>query len=133
MLRIAAPAPTPSLWQRHARTASPPTPEGRVWLKNSPTSTIFSKVQGPGEVVSAPRTTCQRSALKGLVASIELLDEGGAPPAAVIGLPVGFVGAAESKVALMAAAPAPALTVLGRLGGSAITVAAVNSLASRSE
>jgi precorrin-8X/cobalt-precorrin-8 methylmutase len=54
-------------------------------------------------------------------------------PAAIIGCPVGFVGAAESKAALMAALPAPALSVEGRLGGSAITVAAVNALASRSE
>ena len=54
-------------------------------------------------------------------------------PAAIIGCPVGFVGAAESKAALMAAPPAPALAVEGRLGGSAITVAAVNALASRSE
>ena len=54
-------------------------------------------------------------------------------PAAIIGCPVGFVGAAESKAALMAASPAPALTVEGRLGGSAITVAAVNALASGSE
>jgi precorrin-8X/cobalt-precorrin-8 methylmutase len=64
---------------------------------------------------------------------LELLDAGAKPPAAVIGLPVGFVGAAESKAALMADPPAPALTVAGRLGGSAITVAAVNALASRSE
>jgi len=54
-------------------------------------------------------------------------------PAAIIGCPVGFVGAAESKAALMAAPPAPSLIVRGRLGGSAITVAAVNALASRSE
>ncbi|MCC8963570.1 precorrin-8X methylmutase [Bradyrhizobium sp. Pear76] len=54
-------------------------------------------------------------------------------PAAIIGCPVGFVGAAESKAALMAEPPVPALTVEGRLGGSAITVAAVNALASRSE
>ena len=54
-------------------------------------------------------------------------------PAAIIGCPVGFVGAAESKAALMADAPAPALIVEGRLGGSAITVAAVNALASRRE
>ena len=51
-------------------------------------------------------------------------------PAAIIGCPVGFVGAAESKAALMLAQVAPALTVEGRLGGSAITVAAVNALAS---
>lgn len=54
-------------------------------------------------------------------------------PAAIIGCPVGFVGAAESKAALMAAPPVPSVVVEGRLGGSAITVAAVNALASRRE
>jgi precorrin-8X/cobalt-precorrin-8 methylmutase len=62
-----------------------------------------------------------------------LEDEDCPRPAAIIGCPVGFVGAAESKAALMANPPAPALAVEGRLGGSAITVAAVNALASRSE
>ena len=62
-----------------------------------------------------------------------LEDESCPRPAAIIGCPVGFVGAAEAKAALMARAPAPALTVEGRLGGSAITAAAVNALASRSE
>lgn len=65
---------------------------------------------------------------------LNMLEDDDCPrPAAIIGCPVGFVGAAESKAALMAAQPAPALTVEGRLGGSAITVAAVNALASRSE
>lgn len=54
-------------------------------------------------------------------------------PAAIIGCPVGFIGAAESKAALMAAPPCPSVIVRGRLGGSAITVAAVNALASRRE
>ncbi len=54
-------------------------------------------------------------------------------PAAIIGCPVGFVGATESKAALMDDLPAPALIVRGRLGGSAITVAAVNALASQKE
>jgi precorrin-8X/cobalt-precorrin-8 methylmutase len=54
-------------------------------------------------------------------------------PAAIIGCPVGFVGAAESKDALWAAAPVPCCVVEGRLGGSAITVAAVNPLASSAE
>ena len=54
----------------------------------------------------------------------------GAPrPAAVIGIPVGFVGAAESKQAL-AASGLPYLVVHGRRGGSAMTVAAVNAIAS---
>jgi precorrin-8X/cobalt-precorrin-8 methylmutase len=65
---------------------------------------------------------------------LNMLEDHDCPrPAAIIGCPVGFVGAAESKAALMAAPPAPALTVEGRLGGSAITVAAINALASRSE
>lgn len=54
-------------------------------------------------------------------------------PAAIIGCPVGFVGAAESKDALWAEQPVPCCIVAGRLGGSAITVAAVNALASRAE
>ncbi|MDH2326064.1 precorrin-8X methylmutase [Cereibacter sp. SYSU M97828] len=62
-----------------------------------------------------------------------LLDPACPRPAAIIGCPVGFVGAAESKDALMEAPPVPSLIVRGRLGGSAITVAAVNALASRSE
>jgi precorrin-8X/cobalt-precorrin-8 methylmutase len=65
---------------------------------------------------------------------LNILEDDNCPrPAAIIGCPVGFVGATESKAALMAAPPAPALTVEGRLGGSAITVAAINALASRSE
>jgi len=61
---------------------------------------------------------------------LNMLEDDDCPrPAAIIGCPVGFVGAAEAKAALMAALPAPALTVEGRLGGSAITVAAVNALA----
>lgn len=65
---------------------------------------------------------------------LNMLEDPACPrPAAIIGCPVGFVGAAESKQALISAPPAPALIVEGRLGGSAITVAAVNALASRKE
>jgi precorrin-8X/cobalt-precorrin-8 methylmutase len=65
---------------------------------------------------------------------LNMLEDPACPrPAAIIGCPVGFVGAAESKDALMADPPAPALIVAGRLGGSAIAVAAVNALASRKE
>lgn len=65
---------------------------------------------------------------------LNMLKDANCPrPAAIIGCPVGFVGAAESKAALFVDPPAPALTIEGRLGGSAITVAAVNALASRSE
>ncbi|KAF0115567.1 MAG: precorrin-8X methylmutase [Rhodobacteraceae bacterium] len=65
---------------------------------------------------------------------LNMLEDPACPrPAAIIGCPVGFVGAAESKDALMEAPPVPSLIVKGRLGGSAITVAAVNALASRKE
>lgn len=63
---------------------------------------------------------------------LEMLDDGAPRPAAVIGLPVGFVGAAESKAAL-AAYDIPYLTLHGRRGGSAMTVAAVNALARDAE
>ena len=65
---------------------------------------------------------------------LNMLEDPGCPrPAAIIGCPVGFIGAAESKEALMQDNPCPAVIVEGRLGGSAITVAAVNALASRKE
>jgi precorrin-8X/cobalt-precorrin-8 methylmutase len=55
------------------------------------------------------------------------------PPAAVIGIPVGFVGAAESKEALLASALAPCVIVRGRRGGSAMAAAALNAVASETE
>lgn len=55
---------------------------------------------------------------------------GGPRPAAVLGFPVGFIGAAESKVALAQTPKLPFLTVHGRRGGSAMAAAAVNALAS---
>ena len=65
---------------------------------------------------------------------LNMLEDPACPrPAAIIGCPVGFVGAAESKDALIAAEVVPALVVKGRLGGSAISVAAVNALASWKE
>jgi precorrin-8X/cobalt-precorrin-8 methylmutase len=64
---------------------------------------------------------------------LELLDAGAPPPAAIIGMPVGFVGAAESKQALLDDGRVPSLVVLGRRGGSAMAVAAVNALASEVE
>ncbi|WP_409186031.1 precorrin-8X methylmutase [Amycolatopsis sp. VS8301801F10] len=64
---------------------------------------------------------------------LELLDEGVGAPAAIIGVPVGFVGAAESKVELAKRAPAPYLVVHGRRGGSAMAVGAVNAIASAAE
>ncbi len=63
---------------------------------------------------------------------LEMIEAGAPRPAAVIGIPVGFIGAAESKDAL-AATDLEHLVVRGRRGGSAITAAAVNALASEKE
>ncbi len=98
-----------------------------------------------GNTRSAAAVELWRSHLAGAVVAIgnaptalfhllNMLEDPACPrPAAIIGCPVGFIGAAESKAALMAAPPCPAVIVEGRLGGSAITVAAVNALASRKE
>lgn len=77
----------------------------------------------PGSVVAVG------NAPTSLFRLLELLDEGVAPPAAVIGIPVGFVGAAESKEALARDGRVPFVVVHGRRGGSAMTAAAINALA----
>ncbi|MFC0528430.1 precorrin-8X methylmutase [Phytohabitans kaempferiae] len=63
---------------------------------------------------------------------LEMVEEGAGRPAAVLGIPVGFIGAAESKRAL-AATDLEHLVVHGRRGGSAMTAAAVNAIASEEE
>jgi precorrin-8X/cobalt-precorrin-8 methylmutase len=61
---------------------------------------------------------------------LELVDSGAPRPAAILGIPVGFVGAAESKDELMTDSRGiPFLVVRGRLGGSAMAAAAINALA----
>ena len=65
---------------------------------------------------------------------LELLDEGAPKPALILGFPVGFVGAAESKIELAAnSRGVPYITLHGRRGGSAIAAAAVNALAKQEE
>lgn len=69
---------------------------------------------------------------------LELVLDGGPRPAAIVGLPVGFVGSAESKEALAEheladGAQIPWLTIHGRRGGSAMAAAAVNALATKAE
>jgi precorrin-8X/cobalt-precorrin-8 methylmutase len=69
-----------------------------------------------------------------LVHLLEMLDAGAPRPAAVVGVPVGFIGAAESMYSLAAhAAQVPYLVVRGRRGGSAMAASAVNALAREAE
>lgn len=65
---------------------------------------------------------------------LEMLDEGAPRPALILGLPVGFVGAVESKVELATKSRGvPFITLHGRRGGSAMAAAAVNALAQEAE
>ncbi|MFI6865568.1 precorrin-8X methylmutase [Nocardia sp. NPDC050406] len=64
---------------------------------------------------------------------LDMIDAGAPRPAAVLGIPVGFIGAAESKQALAEYGGVEFLTVRGRRGGSAITAAALNAIASEQE
>jgi len=106
---------------------------------------VAARAQAMGTTRSAAALELWRPHLAGAIVAIgnaptalfhllNMLEQADCPrPAVIVGCLVGFVGAPESKAALMADPPAPALTVEGRLGGSAITVAAINALASRSE
>ncbi|MDR5739373.1 precorrin-8X methylmutase [Caballeronia sp. LZ016] len=65
---------------------------------------------------------------------LDMIDAGAPEPALILGFPVGFIGAAESKALLAAdSRGVPYVTLLGRRGGSAMTAAAVNALASETE
>jgi precorrin-8X/cobalt-precorrin-8 methylmutase len=65
---------------------------------------------------------------------LEMLDEGAPKPALILGFPVGFIGAAESKAALAEnSRGVPFVALKGRRGGSAMTAAAINALATETE
>jgi len=106
----------------------PAVPELASWLGTTRTAAAL-ELWGPrlpGAVVAIG------NAPTALFRLLELVAEGAGKPAAVFGIPVGFVGAAESKQAL-ASSELEYLVVHGRRGGSAMTVAAVNAVASEDE
>jgi precorrin-8X/cobalt-precorrin-8 methylmutase len=119
-------------------------PVGNAVICTLEDSAVPDLAKAMGSTRSAAAMELWRPRLAGAVVAIgnaptslyrllEMLDEGVDRPAAVIGLPVGFVGAAESKEALMSDGRVPSLIVRGRRGGSAMAVAAVNALASDQE
>jgi precorrin-8X/cobalt-precorrin-8 methylmutase len=119
-------------------------PAGNHVLCTLPDPRVPALAEKLGTTRTAAATELWRDRLAGAVVAIgnaptalfhlmEMIAEGAPKPAAVIGMPVGFVGAAESKEALVAAGIVPALIVRGRKGGSAMAAAAVNALASDEE
>lgn len=111
-------------------------------LRDAQIATLATKLQSTR---SAAAIELWRDHLAGSVVAIgnaptalfhllEMLERGAPHPALILGMPVGFVGAAESKQALVASQlEIPYITVQGRRGGSAIAAAAVNALASEIE
>ncbi len=106
---------------------------------------IYELAKEMGNTRSAAALEHWRNQLDGAIVAIgnaptalfhllNMLEDPDCPrPAAIIGCPVGFIGAAESKDALWKDQPVPCMIVEGRLGGSAMTVAAINAIASRKE
>jgi precorrin-8X/cobalt-precorrin-8 methylmutase len=124
--RFRLPADNPALCTLHA----PEVPDLAAAMKNTRSAAALElwRPHLGGAVVAIG------NAPTALFHLLNMLEDPACPrPAAIVGCPVGFVGAMESKDALWAAQPAPCAIVQGRLGGSAITVAAINALASRAE
>lgn len=133
-----------------ARMVSEGVTRGRLPADNEVICTLHAEgihelARDMGNTRSAAALEHWRPRLQGAVVAIgnaptalfhllNMLEDPACPrPAAIIGCPVGFVGAKESKDALWADQPVPCCIVEGRLGGSAITVAAINAIASRAE
>ena len=97
----------------------------------------MAKAQGITRAMAAIRTFGQRihgavvaigNAPTALFALLELMEQEDIRPALIVGVPVGFVGAAESKAVLVEQSPVPFITVQGTKGGSPIAAATVNAL-----
>lgn len=110
------------------------------------TVTPIMALPGLDELARAKKTTRSRAGLESLAEQmsghimvignaptallglLDVLDQGAPPPALIVGMPVGFVNAAQSKE-LLRRSPWPHFTLLGRKGGSAVAAACVNALA----
>ncbi|WP_280458259.1 precorrin-8X methylmutase [Nocardia carnea] len=123
------------------RTRLPAGNDVLCWLRDPRVPDLAARL---GTTRSAAALELWRDRLEGAVVAIgnaptalfHLLDmvaAGGPAPAAVLGIPVGFVGAVESKEALTECSGLEYLTVRGRRGGSAITASALNAIASEAE
>jgi precorrin-8X/cobalt-precorrin-8 methylmutase len=119
-------------------------PRGNEVICTLDVPSVPSLAQKLGTTRSAAALELWRDRLDGAIAAIgnaptalfhllDMLDEIFARPACIVGVPVGFVGAAESKEALIADARVPFITLKGRKGGSAMAAAALNAIASEAE
>jgi len=109
-----------------------------VCLMNDPAVTAMAAKQGVtrarvavdmAAAIDGPVIFAIGNAPTALLRLLELMDAGQVTPALIVGMPVGFVNAAESKQALMAQSRVPYVAIEGRKGGSALAAATVNALA----
>jgi precorrin-8X/cobalt-precorrin-8 methylmutase len=119
-------------------------PRGNEVICKIDNPSVPSLAQKLGTTRSAAALELWRDRLDGAIAAIgnaptalyrllDMLDEMFTRPACIVGMPVGFVGATESKEALIADARVPFITIKGRKGGSAMAAAALNAIASEAE
>jgi precorrin-8X/cobalt-precorrin-8 methylmutase len=119
-------------------------PRGNEVICTLDAPSVPSLAQRLGTTRSAAALELWRDRLDGAIAAIgnaptalfhllDMLDNTSAWPACIVGMPVGFVGAVESKEALIANARLPFITLKGRKGGSAMAAAALNAIASEAE
>jgi precorrin-8X/cobalt-precorrin-8 methylmutase len=119
-------------------------PRGNEVICTLDAPSVPSLAQKLGTTRSAAALELWRDRLDGAIAAIgnaptalfhllDILDDTSTRPAIIVGMPVGFVGAAESKEALIADARVPFITLKGRKGGSAMAAAALNAIASEAE
>lgn len=119
-------------------------PRGNEVICTLDAPSVPSLAQKLGTTRSAAALEFWRERLDGAIVAIgnaptalfhllDMLDDTFARPACIVGMPVGFVGAAESKEALIADARVPFITLKGRRGGSAMAAAALNAIASEAE
>ncbi|MGH6813708.1 MAG: precorrin-8X methylmutase, partial [Methylocella sp.] len=114
-------------------------PRGNEVICTLDAASVPSLAQKLGTTRSAAALEFWRDRLDGAIAAIgnaptalyrllDMLNENSARPACIVGMPAGFVGAAESKEALIAEASTPFITIRGRKGGSAMAAAALNAI-----
>jgi precorrin isomerase len=112
----------------------PEVPKLAKQMGNTRSAAAMELWRSPNKSLIAGSIVAIGNAPTALFRLLELLDDGLPKPAAILGFPVGFVGAIESKAALAAnSRGVPFLTIHGRRGGSAMCAAALNALAMENE
>ncbi|MEW5771960.1 MAG: precorrin-8X methylmutase [Thermodesulfobacteriota bacterium] len=123
--RLAALGTTAQCFMGHPKVAEAAAAAGvtRARMAVDLAAEFFPPTRGPGPILAVG------NAPTALLRILELVREGRLAPSLVVGMPVGFVNAAESKAMLLAEKGIPSIVIAGRKGGSSLAAATVNALA----